>query len=269
MIQTAGPSQPSLNGVLVGKMMLQNLPSVVVGKVLDPQKGDVILDMCCAPGGKTSHLASLIRNQGYIIACDKSRKKMSAARDFFQSMGATCIVPLALDSTKSLLGSDDTQNWRGPKEIIDTATSSKKDGLLDVEGFYPDSFDRILLDPPCSALGLRPKLLVDAQSLPDVMKHAEYQRQFVRNAVPMLKSGGTMTFSTCTINADENEKMVKFILSEFPDMKLVPIPSELPGLPGLPGMGLTDEERNMVRRFDPSDKADTMGFFVALFVKKA
>mmetsp|Transcript_17380 Transcript_17380/g.36703 ORF Transcript_17380/g.36703 Transcript_17380/m.36703 type:complete len:552 (+) Transcript_17380:218-1873(+) len=268
MTQTAGPPQPPLNGVLGGKMMLQNLPSIVVGKALDPQKGDAILDMCCAPGGKTSHLASLMNNDGFIIACDKSRKKMISVRDFFQSMGATCIIPLALDSTKSLLELQSSQCWRSPKEIVDAASSSKKDGLLDVEGFYSDSFDRILLDPPCSALGLRPKLLIEAQTSADLMKHAEYQRHFVRNAIPLLKSGGTMTYSTCTINTAENEEMVKFILSEFPCMKLVPISPELPGCAGLPGVGLTDQQRGMVKRFDPSGEADTMGLFAAKFSKQ-
>ncbi|KAL7533580.1 hypothetical protein ACHAXR_005324 [Thalassiosira sp. AJA248-18] len=265
MSQIAGPPQPSLNSILTGSMMLQNLPSICVAHALDPQPGEVILDMCCAPGGKTTHLASLMNNEGMIIACDKSRKKMVSARDFFQSMGASCIIPLALDSTKSLL--DDGKNWNSPKIIVDAASSAKKDGLLDIKGFYADSFDRILLDPPCSALGLRPKLLIDAQSSQELSKFATYQRRFVLNAIPLLKTGGTMTYSTCTINACENEDMVKIILSENPCMKLVPIPPELPGLPGLPDRGLTEEECQMVRRFDPCDGGDTMGFFLAKFIK--
>ncbi|KAL7532488.1 hypothetical protein ACHAWF_004158 [Thalassiosira exigua] len=265
MVRTAGPPQLPLNSILPGKMMLQNLPSVLVAHALEPRKGEVILDMCSAPGGKTSHLASLINNEGLVIACDKSRKKMLRARDFFQSMGATCAVPLALDSTKILLDLERNQNWKSPKQLIASATS--KDGLSNVNGFYPNSFDRILLDPPCSALGLRPKLTIDAQSAQDLSKIANYQRRFVRNAVHLLKPGGTMTYSTCTINASENEDIVKFTLTEFPNVKLKPIPHHLPGLPGLSDRGLTDEECQMVRRFDPSDKGDTMGFFLAKFVK--
>lgn len=267
IVQVAGPPQPSLNDILKGKMMLQNLPSVCVAHALDPQPGEVILDMCCAPGGKTTHLASLMNNEGMIIACDKSRKKMVGARGFFQSMAATCIVPLALDSTKSLLELGVGQSWKSPKDIVDATTATNKDGLLDVKGFYKNSFDRILLDPPCSALGLRPKLLIATNSTKELSKFAEYQQRFVRNAVQLLKPGGTLTYSTCTINACENEDMVKFILSEFSHMKLVPIPSELPGLPGLPDRGLAEEECEMVRRFDPCDEGDTMGFFLAKFVK--
>lgn len=269
MVQIAGPSQPSLNSILTGQMMLQNLPSVCVAHALNPQPGEDILDMCAAPGGKTTHLASLMNNEGMIIACDKSRKKMvRAAQDFFQSMGATCIIPLALDSTKSLLeGEADGQGWKSPRDMVDAASVSGKDGLLNVKGFYANSFDRILLDPPCSALGLRPKLIIDAQSSQELSKYAVYQQRFVRAAIPLLKPGGTMTYSTCTINACENEDMVKFILSEFPTMKLVPIPPELPGLPGLWDRGLTEVECQMVRRFDPCDRGDTMGFFLAKFVK--
>jgi 16S rRNA C967 or C1407 C5-methylase (RsmB/RsmF family) len=95
-----GPLLPPLNRVLEDKMMLQNLPSIVVGHVLNPQPHDTILDMCCAPGGKTAHLASLVQNQAeVIVACDKSTKKILAAKGMFTKLGATCIVPIALDTT--------------------------------------------------------------------------------------------------------------------------------------------------------------------------
>jgi len=261
----AGSSQPSLNSILTTKMMMQNLPSVCVAHALDPQPGDVILDMCAAPGGKTTHLASLMGNEGLIIACDKSKKKMLATRDFFQSHGASCIVPLALDSTKALLELPEGQCWMSPKDIIETASTS---GLLEV-GFYANSFDKILLDPPCSALGLRPKLHVELSSK-ELSKMADYQKRFVNNAVHLLKPGGTMTYSTCTINVCENEDMVKYILETFPCMKLVPIQSEIPGLNGLSNRGLSEEECQLVRRFDPSDSdGDTMGFFLAKFIKSS
>jgi len=265
MISTAGSPQPPMNGVLVDKMILQNLPSVVVAHALNAQPGDVILDMCCAPGGKTTHLASLMNDNGLIIACDKSRKKMISARDFFQA-NASCIVPLALDSTKAFLEHKSEEEWNDPKEIIDAATVAN-DGLKDVKGFYANSFDRILLDPPCSALGLRPKLQIDTRSAKELLKAADYQQKFIRNAVPLLKVGGSMTYSTCTINTLENEENVKFILEEFPCMRLESL-SHLPGLPGLPDKGLTEEQCHKVRRFDPTDTTiDTMGFFLAKFQK--
>lgn len=83
-----------------------------------------------------------------------------------------------------------------------------------------------------------------------------------------------MTYSTCTINSGENEQMVRHILQDYPVMKLLPITTSAGaknmGQAGLRGVGLTDEERSKVRRFDPHNvDADTMGFFVALFQKTA
>ena len=125
-----------------------------------------------------------------------------------------------------------------------------------------------MLDPPCSALGLRPKLVVVQESLEEMYKLVKYQRMFVREAVQLLKPGGIITYSTCTIHSLENEGMVKYIIDKYPNMQLLPISDAL-GSPGLPGCGLSEEERMHVRRFDPIDEADTIGFFVAKFKKSA
>ena len=114
--ERVGPCLPPLHGVLHDKMMLQNLPSVFVGHALDPKPGEVLLDMCAAPGGKTTHLASLVQNRATIVACDKSRKKVLAARTFFESMGATCITPLALDTT-NCVERRDTAPWKSVPEV--------------------------------------------------------------------------------------------------------------------------------------------------------
>ncbi|KAG7353458.1 Fmu Sun domain containing protein [Nitzschia inconspicua] len=270
--ERVGPLLPPLSNVLIKKIMLQNLPSILVANALNPQPGDVILDMCSAPGGKTAHLASLVKNQALIVACDRSRKKMIEARNFFKSLGASCITPLALDSTRCV--SIDRSNVKSVKEVIEQAKTNPDDGLKNVKSFSPESFDKILLDPPCSALGLRPKLVVAQQSLREVDKHASYQRKFVAQAVQLLKPGGIMTYSTCTMNNSENEMVVKHILIEYPSMDLISLglTEEMEasfGRPGLGGFGLTEEQRLLVRRFDPGDaEQDTMGFFVARFRKK-
>ncbi|KAF0736565.1 hypothetical protein AaE_009003, partial [Aphanomyces astaci] len=77
---------PPLNGVLSGDMYMQNTPSSVVAHVLSPQPGDTVLDMCAAPGGKTSHLATLMQNRGTLIACDRSRRKVLEMKAFFESV---------------------------------------------------------------------------------------------------------------------------------------------------------------------------------------
>ena len=146
--------------------------------------------------------------------------------------------------------------------------SRKEDGLLDIAGFPPASFDRILLDPPCSALGLRPKLAIRLKAK-ELVKTAEYQRIFLQQAVKLLKPGGIMTYSTCTINTLENEGNVAYVLQEYGDcMSLLPLPADGLGHAGLEGHGLVEKQRLCVKRFDPSDEQDNcMGFFVAKFQK--
>ena len=140
-------------------------------------------------------------------------------------------------------------------------------GLVVVRQFSPQSFDRILLDPPCSALGLRPKLQLAKTSLKSLQGCARFQKRFVSNAIALLKPGGIMTYSTCTIHNLENEGMVRHILDDFRgSMELLPITFPL-GSPGLPGCGLNEQERHCVKRFDPTSDLDTMGFFVAKFRK--
>jgi 16S rRNA C967 or C1407 C5-methylase (RsmB/RsmF family) len=93
--------------------------------------------------------------------------------------------------------------------------------------------------------------------------------------VMLLRSGGCMTYSTCTMNSTENESMVNFILQEYPWMELIPLGVEESmggcfGRPGWQGFGLNEEHRLLVRRFDPGDiEQDTMGFFVARFRKRS
>lgn len=266
-----GPMLPPISGILPSKIFFQNLPSIVVAHALAPRAGDVIIDMCAAPGGKTSHIASLLRNDATIVACDKSRKKMLAAQAMFREMGATCITTLALDSTDCVLGVGGGSSQQSVQEILQSATKAE-DGLLDVKAFPPESFDRILLDPPCSALGLRPKLQIVHVTLKELQQASLYQRKFVRQAEALLKPGGTMTYSTCTFIGDENERMVRFILDQFPSLELVPVLCDATisiGSSGLEGLGLDEKERGYVRRFDPlPTQGDTIGFFVAKFQKR-
>ena len=134
---------------------------------------------------------------------------------------------------------------------------------------YPgEYFDRILLDPSCSALGLRPRLLHTA-SAADLAGYAKLQRLLLRWAVKLLKPGGTLVFSTCTMNPLENEYNVLFCLETFP-LELVPQAPFHVADPGLPIPGLSAESCANVQRFEPgSADIDTMGFFVAKFRKTA
>ena len=129
LAERAGPALPPLSGVMIGKMMMQNLPSAVVAHALDPQPGDVIIDLCAAPGGKTGHVASLVRSkkdgvtmETIVVACDKSRKKMVAARKFFDEMGASFITPVAWDSCACVVR--DGSKYKSVREVSGKSEST-------------------------------------------------------------------------------------------------------------------------------------------------
>ena len=110
-----------------------------------------------------------------------------------------------------------------------------------IPGYPRCSFDRILLDPPCSALGLRPRLS-HTVTMEELYGYRNYQRQFISVAISLLREGGYLVYSTCTFDPLENEENVKFILDSFP-MELIPIPHELCfGKKGLAGCGLSEEQ---------------------------
>lgn len=260
---------PPMNGVLSGDIYVQNLPSTVVAHVLDPQPGETIIDMCSAPGGKSSHVATLMKNQGTLIACDHSKRKVLELKKLFTELEYDCVVPLKMDTTHAVLPREESEV--APDTSVANvlaqakAATPKEAHLLQVRGFHPETFDRVLLDPPCSALGLRPRLL-HAEDEKELTKYSSTQRNFLWAAVYLLKPGGTLVYSTCTINPEENERMVRHALDKYP-LELVPQNVHV-GSKGLPGQGLSEEEAALVQRFDPADTSlDTMGFFCAKFVK--
>ncbi|RHY88605.1 hypothetical protein DYB35_008719 [Aphanomyces astaci] len=254
---------PPLNGVLSGDMYMQNTPSSVVAHVLSPQPGDTVLDMCAAPGGKTSHLATLMQNRGTLIACDRSRRKVLEMKAFFESVNLSIIVPIKLDSTQSVLPKQDIVP-SVHQVITDARAKDPQAKLLPITGFGAETFDKILLDPPCSALGLRPRL-VHACNLTELEQYSNMQRNFLWAAVFLLKPGGTLVYSTCTVNPKENEQMVAHALDAYP-LELVG-QSPVLGEPGLLNQGLSADQAAKVQRFDPASASDTMGFFCAKFVK--
>eukprot|EP01117_Protostelium_nocturnum_P005949 TRINITY_DN2141_c0_g2_i1.p1 TRINITY_DN2141_c0_g2~~TRINITY_DN2141_c0_g2_i1.p1 ORF type:complete len:305 (-),score=72.06 TRINITY_DN2141_c0_g2_i1:3-917(-) len=273
-------SSPPLNGILPDILYLQNLPSMVVSHVLNPQPGETILDMCASPGGKSTHIAQLMKDDGTIHSIDKNEGKADIIQKLCNQLGITCVKVHALDSTKLLNAQKDLYS----KEDIK---------------FEAGSFDRILLDPPCSGLGQRPRIRED-MNLASLLSYAPYQRKLMHTAVQLLKEGGTLVYSTCTLNPQENEELVRFALDNFP-LRLERAEPYL-GSPGLVwkkkseeeinqilgngketlgerrgkkqkksldvniGVGLSVEEASKVQRFDPSLDG-TIGFFVAKFVK--
>lgn len=263
--ERAAPLLPPLDDWLRdGSLFAQNLSSAVVAHILDPQPGECIFDVCGAPGGKTSHLAARARYQATIVMADRSRAKVQRAVQLFRQLGCdSCIHAMPMDGTACVEYRTDIAQKTVPELL---ATADKDDtGLRAITKFFPGTFDKNLLDPPCSALGLRPKLAITPTTKEQFLSFSNYQTRFLKPAVDLLKPGGTLVYSTCTLFARENEGMVQHILETYPTMRLQTITLPL-GSPGLPGQGLSAADCAKVRRFDPT-VTDSTGFFIAVFCK--
>ncbi|XP_022099886.1 putative methyltransferase NSUN6 isoform X3 [Acanthaster planci] len=153
---------PSLNGVLTDRLFLQNLPSIVVGHVVSPAVGSRVLDMCAAPGGKTTHLATLMKDQGVVIALDKSTNKIRKVEENAKRLGLSCIHAYSYDSTKACS--------RDMKMLM-------HDADVNAPPYPPGTFDCVLLDAPCSGLGQRPQISNQLQ-LSELKSYPAYQRMF-------------------------------------------------------------------------------------------
>ncbi|KAF7669948.1 hypothetical protein LDENG_00105510 [Lucifuga dentata] len=251
---------PSFDGVLPSLLFLQNLPSVVVGHVLGPCPGERILDMCAAPGGKTCHIAALMKDQGEVVALDRIRNKINHIRQNAQMLHLHCIKAYCFNSTQAV-SSDPAQDTEGPP-------------------FLPESFDRVLLDAPCSGLGQRPNM-ANTWSLKEICSYQPLQRKLLHAAVRLLKRGGVLVYSTCTVTLAENEEQVAWALKTFPCLTLQPQEPHV-GAGGMPGAGLSPEQLRLLQRFSPElswdqrepvtqlscqANRDTIGFFIAKFLK--
>ncbi|XP_058095316.1 rRNA (cytosine-C(5))-methyltransferase NOP2C isoform X2 [Magnolia sinica] len=304
----------------------------------DPQQGERILDMCAAPGGKTTAIAILMRDKGEVVAVDRSHNKVLDIQKLAAEMDLNCITAYRLDALKAVcrtngsinvdlqncneetfgvsvdnagqLGfseqdmasmatemltdltckdkvSKETKNQRTyvSKAEIRKNTRRMRNGpgrnhcmggrVENSKGYSPNSFDRVLLDAPCSALGLRPRLFAGEETIESLRNHAKYQRRMFDQAVQLVRPGGIIVYSTCTINPGENEALVRYALDTYKFLSLAPQHPRIGG-PGLVGHcelfdgKYTDEwlrpgEEELVQRFDPSSPLDTIGFFIAKF----
>lgn len=241
---------PSLD-LLPSSLYPQNLPSILAVQALDPTPDALVLDMCASPGGKTMHLAARMRNTGCIIAFDKNAKKVTALQENLAKSAVTNTVCFVRNSAKVF----------------------HPDGIRDLPSFIgsngrkmlgPSIFDMILLDPPCSGFGQRPEL--GSIGPFDFEEHASYQKCLFGTAHALLKPGGYLLYSTCSISVQENEELVSEMLTRYPDLSLVTLPYSLaPGNPGFTVPGLTEDQAQNVRRFLP---IESVGFFFAKFRKQ-
>ena len=189
----AGVGEPKKwPGYKEGKWSVQDRSSQLIAPLLEPLPGEKILDACAAPGGKSTHIAELINNQGKVWSVDRSSRRSKRILANSQRLGTNCLQLLVADSNQLLL--------KYPKW----------------EGF----FDRILIDAPCSGLGTLSRH-PDARwrmNKDNIKELIDLQSQLLNSLAPLLKVGGKLVYSTCTIHPDENINQITNFLklnSEF------------------------------------------------------
>jgi 16S rRNA (cytosine967-C5)-methyltransferase len=175
-----------------GLCTIQDESSMLVSRILHPQPGMRVLDACAAPGGKTTHLAELMQNQGTIVACDIHAHKLELIRSNADRLGIGIIAEQQTDARE--------------------ASAS----------FAAASFDAILLDAPCSGLGVirrKPdiKWSKEAQAIEPLVK---LQRELLEEVASLLKPGGVLVYSTCTWEPRENREQVEAFVKRHPEFKL-------------------------------------------------
>ncbi|XP_034941812.1 tRNA (cytosine(72)-C(5))-methyltransferase NSUN6 [Chelonus insularis] len=253
---TSGLPQLGNESLLEGSGLLQNLPSIICSRILDPQPGEIVLDMCAAPGNKTTHLSALMKNEGIIIAMDKIKSKITKLQNNCDTFGCKNIKIFCYDATKA----------------ADLEKNSSTN-LMDGPPFQKETFKRILLDGPCSVLGKRPQLF-NKISLNELRSFTSLQRKLFAAAIELLEPGGFLVYSTCTITISENEGIVAWALKKYPGLQLISARKKLNSLgldcfPISQGYCIDDlpeEKASCLLRFGL--ESDTVGFFISLFTKK-
>ncbi len=221
---------------LQGYYYLQEVASQIPPLVLDPCPGDFVLDMAAAPGSKTTQLAQLMNNQGVIVALDIDNKRLGSLRNNIERLGVENVVVF------------------------------KKDAR-----FAPDlklSFDKVLLDAPCSGNFCVEPDFFSLRSLADFRLQAKRQRELLKSAFSVLKPGGVLVYSTCSLEPEEDELVIDWFLDEFDDVFLekIDVPLGVPGLTSVFGRSL-NPSLSLTRRFWPH-LTGTQGFFIAKLRKK-
>ncbi len=186
----------------------QDPSTVVAPGLLDARPGMMVLDACAAPGGKTAFLAQMMANEGCVVACDLPGGRLRRLEDNLLRLGVRCAEVRGVD-------------WLGE----------------DVLPFEPGSFDRILLDAPCSNTGVM-RRRVDVRwrlSEAEFDRMVELQRALLRRCLPLLKTGGSLVYSTCSIDREENERQVEWAVSAFPGLRCISKESRTPHLDGVDG----------------------------------
>ena len=220
-----------------GYIYLQSLSSMIPPLVLEPKENDRVLDLTAAPGSKTTQMASMMNNKGYILANELNKIRCDKLKYNINMQGVTICEVI---------------NGKGEE----------------IGKIYKEQFDKVLLDTPCSGEGrflLQDEKTYSNWSKKQIKELVEIQKNLFFSAISSLKKGGVMVYSTCTLNKYENEEILNFALNKF-DIKIEEIKIDLKNtLKGIT-KGYNNEIRNAVRVL-PTKKQE--GFFIAKIIKNS
>lgn len=214
-----------------GFFTIQDESSMLCAKVLAPKPGQRILDMCSAPGGKATHMAELMENNGEIISIDIHEHKIDLIKKNAKRLGIDIIKTKLMDSTMYF------------EEFNEYA-------------------DKVLVDAPCSGLGLlrkKPEIRWNT-SYDDIIKLNKIQYSIIKNASKYVKKGGSLVYSTCTITREENENIVERFIKENNNFSMEDISQFVPS-----GFKSDTSKQGFIKLFPNLNKTD--GFFIAKFIR--
>jgi 16S rRNA (cytosine967-C5)-methyltransferase len=190
-----------------GQCYIQDPSTAAACLLLDPKPGDRVLDACAAPGGKTGYIAELMKNDGFILACDRDTSRVRTLQENLERLGVRIshCVP---------------HEWTSRASVPEA-----------------EAFDRILIDAPCTNTGvMRRRVDLRWRLTPESFSRMQAEQLgIVRATIPLLKPGGVLVYSTCSIEPEENEDVVRAILRELPFLKLADQISLLPFRDGFDG----------------------------------
>tara|TARA_B100002003_G_C14152313_1_gene554269 strand:+ start:1941 stop:2834 length:894 start_codon:yes stop_codon:yes gene_type:complete len=218
---------------LLGYYFIQDPTSMYACEVLKPSRGEIVLDMAAAPGGKTTYLSQIMRNTGVVIAIELNRNRMKSFRSNISRLGISNVIGIRMNA-------------------LDTSDLGIK-------------FDSVLIDAPCTGTGTSFKNPeAKMKGIGDVENCTVKQRNFLEVGARVLKKGGSMVYCTCSLLPEENELMVQYALNEL-GLEMDAIPYGDPAITSVYGKTLSPEI-NKARRFYPR-MHNTQGFFIAKMIK--
>lgn len=212
-----------------GLYYLQEPSAMLPAQIMPLEEGDTVLDLCAAPGGKTTQLAL---KTAVLFSNDISFSRQKATLRNVEKFGLS----------NTLVCAEDASNMA---ELL------------------PEYFDRILVDAPCSGEGMfrKDNNLIKSWMEKDSSYYAPIQKNILKAAVRMLKPGGTLVYSTCTFSIKENEEVIGEILNEYPELRILPIENRYEGFAG----GIGERFKNCVRLYP--HRLNGEGHFAALLQK--